>query len=319
MPAQYGVPPKHFLYQNDGKGNFKDVTRTAAPELLRLGMVTGAVLANVTGDAKPELVVIGEWRSPKVFEIKNGQLAGVSTSLDQYAGWWSAIRAEDVDGDGDIDLILGNRGENFYFTGNAEQPAKLWVGDFDQNGTIDKIMTRKVDGRDLPIPMKKELTTQIPGLKKQNLKNADYATKAIQDLFPKTALDQALVMEGNYFSTAVAINEGNGKFTMNALPASVQFSSIRAIWSGDLNGDGKPDLVMAGNDSGFTPQFSKLDAGFGHVLLNQGGGRFDLLENRVSGFNVRGDVRAIVPFEAMGKKYLLVTINNQTPRLFLIK
>ncbi|MEI6409440.1 MAG: VCBS repeat-containing protein, partial [Bacteroidota bacterium] len=274
-PAQYGVPPRHFLYQNDGKGSFHDVAKTAAPDFPRLGMVTDAICANIVGDATPELIVVGEWRNPKAFECKNGQLVPVKSNLDEYSGWWYAIQADDVDGDGDQDLILGNRGENFYFEGSKEAPAKLWVNDFDQNGTIEKIMTRTVGGRDMPLPMKKELTGQLPSLKKKNLKHVDYAQKSIQDLFSADAINKAVVMEGNYFKSAVALNDGNGKFTMIPLPKEVQFSCVKAIWCGDLNGDGKKDLMLGGNDYGFMPQYCRLDASFGQTLLNRGGGNYE--------------------------------------------
>jgi enediyne biosynthesis protein E4 len=316
IPSQYGIPPGCFIYQNDGAGNFSNVTKTAAPELERPGMVTGAMLVNLVDDEREELVVIGEWMSPMIFKIENGQFQKVQTNLADYSGWWYALAADDVDGDGDNDLILGNRGENFYFTGTKEQPAKLWIYDFDGNSSPEKIITRRVNGRDMPLPMKKELTEQIVSLKKQNLKYAEYATKSIQELFGADVLKKALELNGTYFKSAVALNEGDGQFTLIPLPDAVQFSSVNAICSTDLNGDGKNDLLLAGNDSGFLPQFSKLDASFGHVLLNRGGGQYERLENRESGFFIRGEVRGLTPLTIKGEKYLLAAVNDQQPALF---
>ncbi|MCK6695282.1 MAG: VCBS repeat-containing protein, partial [Thermoanaerobaculia bacterium] len=126
-PASYAVPPRHFLFRNDGKGNFKDVAKLMAPGLKDLGMVTDALLANVAGDAQPELIVVGEWMAPQIFSIGKNGLTKIASNLDGYSGWWYAAAADDVDADGDQDLILGNRGENFYFTGTKETPAKIWV------------------------------------------------------------------------------------------------------------------------------------------------------------------------------------------------
>jgi hypothetical protein len=318
IPGLYGAPPRHYLYENDGKGYFRDITNAAAPAFRNAGMLTDAVYADVLGDKTPELILVGEWGAPQIYEIKNRQLKLASTSLSEYRGWWSAIQAADLDGDGDQDLILGNRGENFYFQASDDQVAKLWVGDFDQNGTVDKIMTRSIHGKDMPMPLKKELISQLPSLKKITLKHAEYAQKSIQELFPEAVLNDAVVLDGNYFSSAVAINDGNGKFTVQALPPEVQFSSVSAIYCTDLNSDGKTDLVLAGNHSGFMPQYSKLDASFGHVLLNAGSGRFDRIPNKESGFFVRGDVKTLAGIQVNGKPYLLATANSLKPSLFLL-
>ncbi len=315
-PGKYGEDPRNFLFQNDGKGNFKDATQTYARELQYIGMITDAAMVDITGDGTEELVLVGEWMAPVIFQIRRGLFRRLETNLSDYSGWWYAIAFDDVDQDGRQDLILGNRGENFYFSGSQEAPAKLWLHDFDDNGTMEKIITRSIGGKDMPVPMKKELTDQIVSLKKQNLKHTEYAEKAIQDLFPPEVMQKAQVKLGTYFKTAVALNQGDGQFTLVELPQEVQLSCVNSIYCADLDGDGKKDLVLAGNDSGFTPQFSKLDASFGHVLLNRGGGQYERIENRESGFFVKGEVRDLTSIQIGGQPYLLAAINNQRPKLF---
>ncbi|MEM0993476.1 MAG: hypothetical protein AAGI49_10600, partial [Bacteroidota bacterium] len=61
---------------------------------------------------------------------------------------------------------------------------------------------------------------------------------------------------------------------------------------------------------------SKLDASFGHVLINQKDGTFERIKNKDSGFFVRGSVKDIDVIELGGKSHLVVTLNDQRPKLF---
>lgn len=316
IPQQYGWPPQSYMYINDGEGHFSPLEGDQVTALKELGMVTDAEWLDVDGDQMAELLVIGEWMAPQVLKVEEGTFRLTNSGLAPHSGWWYALASDDVDGDGDQDLILGNRGENFYFTGTAYAPAKLWLSDFDGNGTVEKIITQRIGGKDKPVAMKKDLTAQLVSLKKQNLKHAEFAKKSIQDLFPANTLQQAKVLAGNYFQSAVAINNGKGQFVLEALPTEVQFSCVCGILCTDLNNDGKNDLIMAGNDSSFAPQFSKLDASFGHVLFNDGNGGFQRQENRNTGFSVKGDVKQVLPINIGQVPYVLLGINNQAPQLF---
>ncbi len=318
IPKVYGLSPKNYWYQNDGQGNFKNVISEIAPDLEQAGMITDAKLVDLTGDQKLELIVIGEWMVPKFFGYNDGKLERLSSNLNDFSGWWYAIETADLDKDGDQDLILGNRGENFYLEGSEEAPIKLWLNDFDNNKTLEKILTRTINGRDMPVPLKKELSDQIVSLKKKNNKHTEYAKKSIQELFSQEVIENTEVKEGNYFKSIVALNNGDGNFTINSLPKETQFSSVNAIAAIDLNADGLKDLVMGGNDSHFAPQFSKLDASFGHVLMNTGAGEFERIGNKDFGFFVKGDIKSIIPMEKENEKFLFVLLNNQKPKLFKI-
>ena len=250
-PFVYGQIPRSYIYQNDGQGHFKDVT---PPSVASIGMVTGALWADVTGDGKKELIITGEWMATRIFSYTNNKFEEIkNTGLQNLFGWWQTVSSADVNGDGKQDLIIGNIGENFYLKPDASHPVKLWVTDFDGNGTPDQFLTRSVDGKDVPVFLKREITEQFPGLKKDNLKNADYATKSIQQLFKEEVLAKAQQLTFNYCTSIIAINNGNGTFTIKPLPLMVQLSSVNAICPTDINGDGKTDLVMGGNMFDFPP------------------------------------------------------------------
>ena len=201
--------------------------------------------------------------APVIFSYNGIGFEKVESNLSEYEGWWYAIESDDFDQDGDEDLVLGNLGENFYLKASKDAPLKLWVNDFDQNNQADKIITRTIDGKDMPVALKRDLTEQISSLKKQSLKHVDYANKSIQDLFPAELLANSLVRQANFLKTVIAKNNGDGKFEIVVLAPEVQLSCINDALFTDLNDDGYSDLVMGGNNYDLLPQFSRLDASFG--------------------------------------------------------
>jgi len=317
VPRIYGQTPQSYLYQNDGQGHFKDV---APPAIAAVGMVTSAAWADVNGDGKKELIIAGEWMAPKIFSYNKGSFEELkSTGLENLFGWWQSLAVADINGDGKEDLILGNIGENFYLRPNQSNPVKLWVKDFDGNGVPDQFLTQTINGKDMPVFLKREITDQFPALKKDNLKHADYAKKSVQDLFGEKALKDASVLTFNYCASVVAINKGDGSFDVQPLPLYVQLSSVNAICATDVNKDGKVDLLLGGNLFTFPPQFGRLDASYGHLLLNNGKGGFAWVPNMKSGIDLRGEVKDIKAIEGKKGKYLLITQNNETPLLYRLK
>ena len=240
----------------------------------------------------------------------------VKTTISDRFGWWQSVAVADVNNDGKQDLILGNIGDNFYLCPKTDSPAKLWMNDYDKNGDIDKIMTYTINGKDMPVFLKRDMQDQLPSLKKENLKHSDYANKSIQDLFSKEMIASSTVKKFTYAPSCVAINEGNGKFTVKELPVMSQLSCINAIQTIDVNNDGFIDLVTGGNQFGFLPQFEKLDASFGDVLINDGKGNFVWQDARKTGLNLRGELRDIAKIKNSKGTYLLFLQNNEFPFLY---
>jgi hypothetical protein len=181
---------------------------------------------------------------------------------------------------------------------------------------MDNILSRTVDGKDMPVFLKHDMEFQMPILKKQNLKHGEFAKNTIQDLLPEAMIKTSQVKKFNYCPSVVAINEGNGQFSIHKLPVMVQLSSVNAIRVADLNGDGFPDLVLGGNEFGFLPQFSRLDGSFGDALINDGKGNFSFMANAKSGLGLRGQVRDIAMIKGQKKTRFLFLINDEDPVLY---
>jgi len=254
--------------------------------------------------------------TPHVFTFEGDHFVEVKTNLDNLFGWWQTIAAADINGDGNTDLILGNIGENFYLRPNFDSPVKMWIGDLDNNGTTDKIITRTVNGKDVTVFLKKDITDQLTSLRKENLRSGDFAKKSIQELFPQHILQQTGTKIFNYPASCIAINKGNGKFEVKTLPQMVQFSSVNAILCTDVNNDGKTDLILGGNKFDFQPQFGRLDASFGTILINDGEGNFTPLDPSKSGLQLTGQIRDIKEIKNKEGTYILILQNNEYPLLY---
>jgi hypothetical protein len=318
-PLKYGVTPASALYQNNGQGQFKEVTSTVAPDFAKLGMVTSAVVGKLNNQGGASLIIVGEYMYPVVYVFEKGKMVEQATNLKGLNGWWQSIHMADIDGDGFQDLIIGNMGENGYLKPTPAAPVKLWINDFDGNESIDKILTRTVNGKDVPVFLKGEMQEQIPLLKKENLNYEIYAKKSFQELFKKELVEKATMKLYNYSSSIIAWGKGNGQFEIQRLPNEVQFSSLNAMVSTDVNADGKIDLVMGGNQFGFLPQFGRLDANYGLVLINKGKRILEVVEDKQSGLAITGQVRDMLLIQQSKQKSVLFIRNNQFPVFMKIK
>jgi hypothetical protein len=317
-PGVYGKDPQSYLFVNDGKGHFTDIAETKNPGIAHIGMVTAAIWEDVTGDQQKELIITGEWMAPRIFSFNKDHFDEVKTNLSNKFGWWQSIATADVNNDGKKDIILGNIGENFYLDPREKTPAKLWMNDYDKNGELDKIMTYTINGKDMPVFLKRDMQDQLPVLKKENLTHSDYANKSIQELFSKELISASIIKQFNYAPSCVAINEGNGNFTITALTEMCQLSCINAILPIDINGDGFIDLLTGGNQFGFLPQFEKLDGSFGDVLINDGKGHFTWQQAKKTGLNLRGELRDIKVIKNSKGTFVLFLQNNEYPLFFAL-
>ncbi len=315
----YGVDPNHLFLENTGDGIFIDVTERLAYDLKNAGMITSATWADLDGDAKKDLVTVSEWGTPIVFKNSGKRLSKQDTSLDSLLGWWNGVEVSDLDNDGDQDLVLGNQGNNLHYKPTSENPMKIWINDFDNNGTLEQIVSQFTDGKDYPLHQKKEMTEQIVSVKKQSLKASEYANKAVEELFSDEVIDNTIVKKATTSESVIALNEGNGKFTIKPLPSRVQFSCVCGITCTDVNSDGNIDLILAGNNFEFKPQYSRLDASYGDVLLGDGTSNFKWQDYDTSGFFIKGEVKHLKQFkDESGKIFIIAAINDGKPKIYTL-
>ncbi len=312
----YGLNPENLLLENDGHGNFKNVTNTIAPEVKNIGMTTDAIWQDMDNDGIKDLVVVGDWMSPAIFKNDHSKLIKLNSELDKISGAFNCVKAVDIDKDGDTDLIIGNRGDNSFYKTDTTLPVKMFVNDFDNNGTIEQIFTRNVNGKDVPVHLLRELRAQINTPLIKNITYTDYAKISIDKLFPKEVLEKSLIKNINNFKSLVLLNN-KGHFKIKPLPARAQMSTINNILIFDINKDGNLDLITTGNNYSYKTQYTRQDASYGDVFFGDGKGNFEWKSNQSTGFFVKGQINDMVLLNKnTNSKYLLIGINNDMPQLF---
>jgi enediyne biosynthesis protein E4 len=215
-----------------------------------------------------------------------------------------------------MDLVLGNRGDNMYIKVSKDAPVKMFVNDFDNNGIIEQIFTRYIEGKDKPIALKRELAAQLPSLLTNNLTFAEYAKKSIYELIPENILKNSILRKVTISESIVAYNQGQNQFKTEALPQEIQFTSVNTILTTDLNDDHYTDIILGENNFNFKPQFGRLDAGFAHLIP---GSKSGLMKPEPVGITNQGEVKSIKEISIKNQKYLILGINDEKPKLFKVK
>jgi hypothetical protein len=320
-PFYYGLPASGFILQNDGKGNYTDVTSKIIPSLKNIGMITDAVWIDYDNDKDVDLLVVGEYMPLRIFQNNGGKFTDVSKNagFENTNGWWNTVESADVNNDGYPDLVVGNHGLNSRFRASMKQPIELYIHDFDQNGTIEQILCQYNGDKSYPFILRHDLVLQMPVLKKKYLKYNSYKNQQITDIFDKPLLASALKLQANTLETVVYLNTGKGSFTKIPLTVEAQFSPVYAISINDFDGDNQLDILLGGNLYQSKPEVGRYDASYGLYLKGNGKGDFEPILAKDSGFKLKGQARGFSMVSVNNKPVLIVANNNEQAQTFTIQ
>jgi enediyne biosynthesis protein E4 len=306
VPYAYGKIPQSYLFQNDGTGKFTDVTDRYSADLKNIGFVKNALWQDLDKDGDQDLLLALEWDG--ICEMENQQGKLVKKMLTTDKGWWNFTFPFDFDNDGDLDILAGNLGLNSRMKVSPEEPLRMYVSDFDENGTTDQLMTYYLGGTEILFPNKLETQKQFPFTKKKFLLAKDFAKASIGDIVGGSQLDKATIFEANNFSNSILVNDGKGNFELKSLPMKAQYSPFYASEIIDVNGDKLPDVLMGGNLYDCNVEMGRYDANYGTVLINKGKCQFEV--TKLNGLKINGQVKRIRKIKVGNKDVLLIARNN---------
>jgi hypothetical protein len=324
QPWNYPKPVSSFIYRNDsGNGaiKFTDVTASVAPMLASIGLICDAMWTDFDNDGWTDLLLAGEWMPLKFLKNDQGHFKDVTegSGISSKLGWWNSITSGDFDNDGDIDYVAGNLGENSFYKASDRYPVSAYAKDFDKNGVLECIPTKYIkdkDGgilREFTAQTRDDVVDQMPFIKKRFLNYKSFATATFDQLLTPDEMKDVFTCRANYFSSSYIRNDGNGRFTIQALPASAQYSVINGMVTDDFDGDGNLDIAINANDYGTEPGNGRYDALNGLVLKGDGKGGFAPLSMLQSGICIGGNGKGLAKLKGAGNSFLLVATQNRGP------
>jgi hypothetical protein len=249
-------------------------------------------VADVNGDGKPDLVVANSVSLTIGVLLGNGDGTFQPVVTYNSGGSPFSVAVADVNGDGKADIIVGDASSCYGCSGPGLVGVLLGNGD----GTFQPVVTHNSGGYSFETSPTALALADLNGDGKLDIVMTNYCSSACTD---PTAEGNASVLLGN----------GDGTFQPAVIYGSGGFGvSIGALAVADVNGDGKPDLLVAnGNcvDGGTCGQ------GTIGVLVGNGDGTFQPVVLYDTGVDNTTSV-AVSDVNGDGKPDLVVT-NFCTP------
>ena len=319
---QYPFPAKSYLLRNDGKLGFTDVTDTIAPMLRKVGILRSATFVDMNKDKRPDLILAGEWMPITVLQNTVRGFIDVTKELglNGEVGWWYCATPTDVDGDGDIDIVAGNIGLNSRYQPVENEPIEIWAADFDENGSIDPIITYWNEGKRRYIRERFKLFSQMPTLNRKFVRFDQFAKATLDSIIDSTAQATCYYKAATQMQSGIFVNNGTN-YTFKPFPMLAQVSPILGITALHVHSSPFPELICTGNMFGAEDDVVRYDAGRGLVLRSKGGGLYEPVPSSETGFYVTGDMRrnVVVNVGKDGKRYVICALHNTAPQTFVIE
>lgn len=284
------------------------------------GMVSGAVFTDIDGDGDPDLALACEWGPVRVLLNEKGAFTDATKrlGLDTFTGWWNGINAGDFDGDGRLDLIASNWGNNTKYERFRSKPLRVYYGDFNGDGrqAIIESWYDTALGKQTPILNIWTLSRSMPWLLEKFNSYEAFSRASVEEALGDR-MQSAKFLEARHLESTVFLNRGE-RFEARVLPIEAQMAPAFGIVVADFNGDGNEDAFLAQNFFGVRVDTSRYDGGRGLMLLGDGTGGFTAMSGERSGVVIYGEQRgaAVADYDNDGRVDLSVTQAGGETKLY---
>ncbi len=326
IPGKYPFPAKSYILKNEGgkdeSAYFSDVTSEVLPDLAEAGLVTSALWDDFNNDGKIDLIVTGEWMPIRFFKNTGNKFKEVTQDLglENDTGWWYSLQKVDYDNDGDMDYVAGNLGLNYKYKAKKEAPFEVYANDFDENGSMDIVLSYQKKGVLLPLRGRECSSQQVPAIKHRFETFELFADATLADIYGQSMLDKSLHYKATTFANSWIENNGNGKYSLHQLPKRTQFSSINTMQVFDMNDDGLSEIILGGNLYQSEVETPRNDSDYGLVLSTTSNSQPIIHQSQATGLFIQGEIKKIQPVYVGKEKSLsfLFAKNNDSLKLFTL-
>ena len=318
IPGRYPeAAPSYILKNHSG---VLEVDTNLSASLSHVGLVSGAVLSDLAGQGKSDLILACEWGPIRVFRHLGGHLVEITQELglSAYTGWWQSVTTADLDGDGKMDIIAGNWGLNSHYRADGQHPLTAYCGSFNGHDGVQVLETVfDAEGRGL-LPGRdwKTVSAGMPFILQRFANNMSFSQASPEQILGDR-FQRALKVEAKTLASMVFLNRGT-HFEAKPLPPEAQWAPVFGICAGDFDGDGDEDVFLGQNFFDLPAEGLRDDAGRGLLLKGDGKGGFAVMSGQVSGIKVYGEQRgcAMADYDGDGRLDLVISQNGEATRVF---